>query len=687
VGGNLISPLSGIAARIRTEQKGGALYARSTPYVGRRAFDEPDRDIFFGRDGESAELAALWRSESLLVLHGPAGCGKTSLVRAGLTQALAEKAGTLLIGSILSASPFPQAVLPDYNQYTVSVLSSWRPAELLTSVASLSLSSFLSKQISGDCLYPERLPVFAVIDQLEEVFRDSRAERERNAFFTDLALALHTIPELRIMLVIRTEDLGALEGHKYRLNLERVVRHHISGLSRRDALEAVSRPMERAGRPYPDGVAELVVDDLLRRYPSDAVDTSIGASAAAVEPVQLQVACSYLSRIVWAEDFPSLDTAKAVTSINSALIEFCREVISEAAAEIGVSALAVSEWVARTFIDTAGSRVRVSAEAIAPADRQKTTIRALLNRHLLVSEAEDGTRWYMLANDRVTSALRQPDELRFPLDSAAWDALTRLEAAASALAAGEFHAAERNADDVLRTVGLDMRLQADAHSILGNVAYRRRHMRDAEREYMLAAQMREQLQDHQSVGWLLGAIGRIHAMCGHYSAALEDLQSAVTRLPEALVLQTELAKALSAAGQPHAAVAVFGNVLVAEPEYVEALAWRAQLHVDCGRSQAALDDLHTLRRLSPGTALQPEIRSAYALVLAQGGDAETATEEADAALAAAPDHGVILLRAAQIARIRGAQERAAELFRRAAESCNPPLPPNQLNEVRRWTIP
>ena len=238
--------------------------------------------------------------------------------------------------------------------------------------------------------------------------------------------------------------------------------------------------------------------------------------------------------------------------------------------------------------------------------------------------------------------------------------------------------------DVLRIAGLDMRWQADAHSILGNVAYHRRHMKDAETEYMLAAQLREQLQDHQAVGRLLGAIGRIRAMRGQYSAALEDLQSAVTRLPEDLVLQTELAKALSIAGQPQAAAAVFGTVLMGEPDSIEALTWRGQLQADRGYYLAALDDLHTLRRLSPSAALQPEVQSAYALALAQAGDAETAAKEADAALAAAPDHGVIVLRAAQVARITGAQERAAELFRMASEARNPPLPPDRLNEVRRW---
>lgn len=659
--------------------------AHSTPYVGRRPFDVADGEIFFGRDSECAGLASLWQNESFVVLHGPAGCGKTSLIRAGLAQFLADKAGTLLVGSISHASSFPQAVLPDHNQYTISVLSSWRPAEPLTSIASFSLTRFLSKQIFRDSFYPERLPTFAVIDQLEEIFHDARAEQDRDAFFADLALAFRTVPQLRVMLAIRTEDLGQLERRKHQLNLKQLVCYRISGLGRRDALKAVRRPMEKAGQPYPNGVAELIVDDLLRRYPADALDAPVSRSAAAVEPVQLQAACSYLSNMVWAEDLSFLDAAKVVASIEKALVAFCREVISEVAVELGVSTWAVGEWVARTFIDAAGSRIRVLAKSIASAGHQIATVRALLNRHLLIAVTGDGTRWYMLANDRVTLALRQLDEIMLRPDTSDWDSLARLEAAASALASGDSNTAERNADDVLRMVGLDVRRQADAHSILGNVAYHRHHMKVAEREYMLAAQLCEQLQDRQAVGRLLGAIGRIRAMRGQYSAALEDLQSAVARLPEDLVLQTELAKALSIAGQPQAAAAVFGTVLMVEPDSIEALTWRGQLQADRGYYLAALDDLRTLRRLSPSAALQPEIQSAYALALAQAGDAEAASKEAAAALAAAPDHGVITLRAAQVARITGAQERAAELFRMASEAHNPPLSPDRLKEVRRWT--
>src|ERR1039458_6067703 len=88
------------------------------PYVGRRAFDVRDQRLFFGRDSESGDLRALWEEGSLVVLHGPVGSGKPSLLRAGVIPALPESADVLPIGCVSLGSPFPEAVLPEHNPLT-----------------------------------------------------------------------------------------------------------------------------------------------------------------------------------------------------------------------------------------------------------------------------------------------------------------------------------------------------------------------------------------------------------------------------------------------------------------------------------------------------------------------------------------------------------------------------------------
>src|SRR6516165_12378470 len=54
------------------------------PWLGLASFTEEQSGYFFGRDGEIAELFRLLKRETLTVLFGQSGLGKTSLLQAGL---------------------------------------------------------------------------------------------------------------------------------------------------------------------------------------------------------------------------------------------------------------------------------------------------------------------------------------------------------------------------------------------------------------------------------------------------------------------------------------------------------------------------------------------------------------------------------------------------------------------------
>jgi tetratricopeptide (TPR) repeat protein len=370
--------------------------------------------------------------------------------------------------------------------------------------------------------------------------------------------------------------------------------------------------------------------------------------------------------------------------IHQSLADFCADVLSEIAAEFEMGSLGLRDWLERTFITSRGTRGTVPAGLPTTAGMPYSITRGLENRHLLTADWSSGTLWYTLANDRLIAAIRHLNRPT-PIDSApSIDAASHIRIAATLLTKGELVLAEKHAWHALKAAGgEDLRLQADARSLLGNIAFERGIIDVAEEHYRRAAELSEQLGDQSAVGRLLGAIGRLHATQGRYTAALDDLQSAVTRVPDDLTLQTELAKALWHAGQAQAAAAVFGTVLTIEPDFAEALAGRAQVCAENGNAFSVLDDLRTLQRLRPKLSLQPEVRSAYALALARVGRPETAMEEADAALASAPDNGLIFLRAARVASASGALERATALLRRAAEASNPALSSSQLDEARR----
>jgi serine/threonine protein kinase len=74
----------------RTSRSAASLGLPERPYKVLERFSASDAAIFFGRDAETAELVEMVESPDvrLLLLFGPCGIGKSSLVRAGLACAL-----------------------------------------------------------------------------------------------------------------------------------------------------------------------------------------------------------------------------------------------------------------------------------------------------------------------------------------------------------------------------------------------------------------------------------------------------------------------------------------------------------------------------------------------------------------------------------------------------------------------
>ncbi len=79
--------VAGLLARISREFQPRPFEGRC-PYVGLAAFGEQDADLFFGREALVADLLARVKASRFIVVAGPSGSGKSSLVRAGLLPVL-----------------------------------------------------------------------------------------------------------------------------------------------------------------------------------------------------------------------------------------------------------------------------------------------------------------------------------------------------------------------------------------------------------------------------------------------------------------------------------------------------------------------------------------------------------------------------------------------------------------------
>jgi len=152
--------------------------------------------------------------------------------------------------------------------------------------------------------------------------------------------------------------------------------------------------------------------------------------------------------------------------------------------------------------------------------------------------ARDGTS---LLSDRLIEPLRHAaDEQPPPVEPAEY-----LGRAGRALAPGDLDRAEYYAAETLRTApGTDLRLRAEATSLLGNLAHERDKPAEANERYRAAARLFEAVRDTPAVAFQLAAVAQTLLDQERVADAVAELHAAVDRLPHDPVVQTALGWAL-----------------------------------------------------------------------------------------------------------------------------------------------
>ena len=256
------------------------------PYPGSRAFTQAD-ESFFGRDADIAAVVDLWMTNRLTVVSGTAGCGKSSLLQAGVRPLLREKTSPLRPrifppGNLSNGMTFPFPALTEHNPFTLALLRSWVPDDLPTRLAGLSVSDFLRERTRG-----HDGVTYAAVDALDDLALGPQGGawvRWRREFLAGLAQAISDHPRLHLLLVTRTTGLSLLTS-----SVGVGARHTITGLTPRAAIAAIRKPAMAAGRTFADKAARGIVNDLLNMPESPELP-----SDRHVEPSLLQVVCSRL---------------------------------------------------------------------------------------------------------------------------------------------------------------------------------------------------------------------------------------------------------------------------------------------------------------------------------------------------------------------------------------------------------
>lgn len=245
------------------------------PYPGLRPFDTSDADRFFGRTQQIAELVTRLDEVPFVAVAGTSGCGKSSLVRAGLLNVLARTQSQSQTQTHEGRPVWRSAVMRPGNRPIANLAACLQPlvlpAEPATpacinalygrlSLGGLSLADEVSRTIDSTVA---RLLI--VVDQFEEIFRYQRmSSADEASAFVKLLLNAAADPAAAISVVVtmRSETLGLCAD--FRDLPEAINRglYLVPKLTREQRKDAIVKPAELRGATVAPRLVQRVLNDV-----------------------------------------------------------------------------------------------------------------------------------------------------------------------------------------------------------------------------------------------------------------------------------------------------------------------------------------------------------------------------------------------------------------------------------------
>jgi len=219
-----------------------------TPYPGLRPFQPDEVDVFFGREQQIDQLLDRLGRSRLLGVVGSSGCGKSSLVKAGLIPAL--ETGLLAA----AGARWRYAEMRPGNQPLLRLAEALladsalgperagQPGALGFVLATLRRGPLGLAEVLADTPPPEGTRLLLVVDQFEEIFRYvEHGDPDEADAFVALLLAAAADPEapIYVVLTMRSDYIGdcaLFEGLPEALNESQFLTPRMTRAERREAM-------------------------------------------------------------------------------------------------------------------------------------------------------------------------------------------------------------------------------------------------------------------------------------------------------------------------------------------------------------------------------------------------------------------------------------------------------------------
>ena len=245
-----------------------------SPYPGLRPFQQDEARLFFGREAQIEDMLARLEDGRFLAVVGTSGCGKSSLVRAGLIPALEQ-------GFLSNAQPnWRMAVMnpgsAPFDNLTTALLREaalGRERQYASQAAAL-LQAALRRGPLGlveavaESHLPEGTNLLLVVDQFEEIFRYRKQTQNVNDAdaFVSLLLASAQSRQLDVpiyvVIAMRSDfigDCGLFTGLPEAINDSQFLTPR---LTRDQYRSAIVEPALVAGGQLTDVLVTQLLNDL-----------------------------------------------------------------------------------------------------------------------------------------------------------------------------------------------------------------------------------------------------------------------------------------------------------------------------------------------------------------------------------------------------------------------------------------
>lgn len=429
------------------------------PYPGLEPFQESDAAVFFGRDEEIARVRSVLNrrrrnnARGFILILGASGCGKSSLVRAGVLPRLKLARGEETAGVWVIAPPFSggkgleglavSIALADHSLTLSTIRQRLEPAS--HAEGGMAPAARAVRELASELLVARGVAeghVLLVLDQLEEVFGTAHGSEA----YAMLRLLLEaSADDASPVVVLATMRSDFLDGFQlFPGAAERYEEVTLDPMPRSRFGELIEGPAQCFGLTLGAGLTERLVEDT-------CYDDALPLLAFALE--RLYAKCRENGALTL-EEYRDLFPAVQVRNEDGTTTECCgvsaaiRHAADEILDQAGYAGLPAndSRWrdLRRAFyslaqVGEAGQFTRRSALWSQMPDSCEAVLKQFVQQRLLVSEPEQGVRTLSVAHEalfRVWDTLhgwllkdRKALALRSRIEEAAaeWGAAQRAE--------------------------------------------------------------------------------------------------------------------------------------------------------------------------------------------------------------------------------------------------------------------